>query len=152
MKSGNTLALRISILLLVLLITFSGVWFWWTSGTAAVSPSDNAPVIFVINRGEGVKSIAAKLSQQNLIRSPTAFYLLVKLMGIERQIQAGDFRLYRSMDAKAVAQELTHGILDVWVTTLEGWRVEEIANRLAKDLDIPESEFLKYAREGYMFP
>ena len=38
------------------------------------------------------------------------------------------------------------------MTTLEGWRAEEVAAKLSKDLDIPESEFLKVAREGYMFP
>jgi UPF0755 protein len=42
--------------------------------------------------------------------------------------------------------------LDVWVTTLEGWRNEEIATKLAQELGVPESEFLKVAREGYMFP
>ena len=56
------------------------------------------------------------------------------------------------MDTKTIALELTHGMLDVWVTTLEGWRVEEIAAKLNKELDIPESEFIKVAREGYMFP
>ena len=67
-------------------------------------------------------------------------------------MQAGDFRLNKSMDARTIAQEFTHGILDVWVTTLEGWRDEEIATQLAKDLDIPEDQFLHVAAEGYMFP
>lgn len=108
--------------------------------------------MFVIERGEGVKNIAARLAAARLIRSSTGFYLLVKFMGIEHNLQAGDFRLNRSMDTKTIALELTHGMLDVWVTTLEGWRVEEIAAKLNKELDIPESEFIKVAREGYMFP
>jgi UPF0755 protein len=74
------------------------------------------------------------------------------MQGIERNLQAGDYRLTKSMTSADIAKELTHGISDVWVTTLEGWRVEEIATKLAKDLDIPESQFLKVAREGYMFP
>jgi UPF0755 protein len=40
----------------------------------------------------------------------------------------------------------------VWATTPEGWRVEEIANKLSKLFDIPEAEFLKHTKEGYMFP
>ncbi|MBI3385543.1 endolytic transglycosylase MltG, partial [Candidatus Gottesmanbacteria bacterium] len=117
-----------------------------------MSSSETEPVMFVINRGDGVRTISANLSAQHLIRSPTAFFILVKLMRLERSLQAGDFRLNRTMDARQIATELTHGFLDVWVTTLEGWRVEEIANRLAKDLDIPEAQFLSLAREGYMFP
>jgi UPF0755 protein len=77
---------------------------------------------------------------------------IVKMLGIETQLQAGDFRLKRSMDAKTIATELTHGILDIWVTTLEGWRSEEVASKLSKELDIPEQEVLKYSSEGRMFP
>lgn len=38
------------------------------------------------------------------------------------------------------------------VTLLEGWRVEEMAVKLNKDLGIKNEEFLKLAKEGYMFP
>lgn len=152
MKSVNALPLRWFLLILVLLMAVAGVGFWWQDAVSPVDSADQAPVIFVIQRGEGVKSIAAKLAQQQLIRSPIGFFLLVKILGIETQLQAGDYRLNRTMTATTIARELTHGMLDVWVTTLEGWRDEEIANKLAKALDIPEAEFLKYAQEGYMFP
>jgi len=152
MKPHTSFPKRIMIFLLVLFLLGATGALWWVDSTRAVTPTDTTPVIFVIRRGEGVRSIASNLATKGLIRSPTAFFLLVKLMGIERNLQAGDFRLNPSMTARDIASELTHGYLDVWVTTLEGWRVEEIANRLAKDLDIPEGEFLKVAREGYMFP
>jgi len=35
---------------------------------------------------------------------------------------------------------------------MEGWRLEEIAAQLSKDLNIPEAQFIQFAREGYMFP
>lgn len=38
------------------------------------------------------------------------------------------------------------------VTLIEGWRVEEMAERLNKELGIKNSEFIKAADEGYMFP
>ena len=143
---------RLIILFVIVVLGAWGGWFWWRDAISAVDPTDTTPIIFVVERGEGAKAIAADLANQNLIHSPTGFYLLVKLLGVETQLQAGDFRLNKSMDARTIALELTHGTLDVWVTTLEGWRVEEIATQLAGDLDIPEKEFLKYAREGYMFP
>lgn len=129
-----------------------GGWAWWHDAIISVNSTQTTPKIFVVRRGEGVKSIAARLAADGLIRSPTGFYLLVKIMGIERSLQAGDYRLNAGMDAGAIAKELTHGTLDVWVTILEGWRAEEVAAKLSKDLDIPESEFTKVAREGYMFP
>lgn len=38
------------------------------------------------------------------------------------------------------------------VTLIEGWRVEEMAAKLNKDLGIKNEDFLKIAKEGYMFP
>ncbi|KKU81122.1 hypothetical protein A2875_04710 [Candidatus Gottesmanbacteria bacterium RIFCSPHIGHO2_01_FULL_46_14] len=150
-KSTST-AFRLGVLIIVLLFTTVGVWLWWTDGTSPVDESDASPVNFVITTGEGARDIAVNLASQRLVRSSTGFFLLVKLLGLERDLQAGDYRLNRSMDGRQIARELTHGIVDLWLTTLEGWRVEEIANKLAKELDIPGSEFLKVAQEGFMFP
>ncbi|MBI3577607.1 endolytic transglycosylase MltG [Candidatus Gottesmanbacteria bacterium] len=129
-----------------------GGFLWWKDAVAPVDTNDPTPVIFVVSRGEGARSVASRLAQEKFVRSPTGFFVLVKFMGIERSLQAGEYRLNRTMDAAKIAETLTHGTLDVWVTTLEGWRVEEIATKLAKELAIPEREFLRVAREGYMFP
>lgn len=154
MKSNKTHTFfsRLILLFFLAVVVAWGGWFWWRYSIAPVDPTDTTPVMFVVTRGEGGKEIAADLARQNLIHSSTGFYLLIKLLSIETQLQAGDFRLNKSMDARTIALELTHGILDVWVTTLEGWRVEEIAAQLTKDVDIPEAQFLQVAREGYMFP
>lgn len=154
MKSNKaaSVAARLVIFFCIVVVLAWGGWFWWQYSISPVDPANKTPVIFVVVRGEGGKEIAADLSRQNLIHSPTGFYLLIKLLGIETDLQAGDFRLNKSMDARTIALELTHGILDVWVTTLEGWRVEEVASQLTKHVDIPEAQFLQYAREGYMFP
>ncbi len=141
------------VVLVVILVALAWLgYFWWQYGLSAVNPSDKTPVTFVVTSGEGAKEIAADLARKKLINSSTSFFLLIKLLGIEKSLQAGDFRLNRSMDARTIAMELTHGILDVWVTVPEGWRNEEIAAQLTKDVDIPETQFLQFAREGYMFP
>ena len=154
MKSSKTYSFisRFIVLFFVVVAASWMSWLWWNDSISEVDLKNSKPLVFIVNLGDGVKTIAANLYQQNIIRSPTGFYLLVKLLWLERQLQAGDFRLNRSMNATSIARELTHGILDLWVTTLEGWRKEEVATKLAKDIDIPEQEFLKYATEGYMFP
>jgi len=140
--------------LFILITIFLAFFVWYREGTLPVDSKDKVPFIFVVEKGESVSSIARKLESQKLIRNRLAFYLLVKQLGIERQIQAGDFRLYRTMSAKELAQELTHGTLDVWLTVIEGMRVEEIASLLAKDLDLPSSVFITLAtsHEGFLFP
>lgn len=143
---------RFIILFTLFVVLAWGGWLWWRDSISAPDKDDLIPVIFVINSGDGVKAIAANLATEKLIRSPTGFYLLVKVLGIERQLQAGEYRLKRSMDARSIALELTHGISDQWVTIIEGWRSEEVAAKIAKDFGIPETEFMKVASEGYMFP
>lgn len=152
MKSNRPSVSRVAVFFVVVVVLIGVGSLWWRESNAPVNPTDPTPVLFVVAKGEGVKVIAANLVEKNLIRSPISFYLGVKLLGIERQLQAGDFRLSRTMNTEAIARELTHGMEDVWVTTLEGWRSEEIATKLAKELDIPETEFLRVAEEGYMFP
>lgn len=152
MKSSNAVTTRVMVFILVVLLMVGGALAWWFDSTRAVDLEDTTPVTFRVNAGDGVRIIAANLSEDNLIRSSTAFFVLIKLMGIERSLQAGEFRLNRTMDARSLARELTHGFEDIWVTTLEGWRNEEIATALAKNLDLPESEFLRAAKMGYMFP
>lgn len=136
---------------IIIFFTIIGL-FLFKEGVLPVNPQDKNPRIFVVRNGEEVREIAGRLKKEGLIRDPITFFLLVRLGGVAQNIQAGDFRLNPSMDAKTIAQALTHGTLDVWITTLEGWRNEEIALKLAQDLAIPEGEFLKFAKEGYMFP
>jgi len=149
-NKGNSLLARLVILFFLLVGIAWGTWFWWQYSISPVDPQDSTPITFTIASGEGVKSIASNLEAENLIHSKIGFYVLVRLLNIE--LQRGDFRLNKTMDARTIALTMTHGILDVWVTTLEGWRNEEIASELSKDLNIPESQFLNEAKEGYMFP
>jgi len=152
MKLNNLVRIRIIVSVIIVSLSVVGGYFWWTYVMRPVDTNDTTPIMFVIPRGQGSKELSKKLATAGLIRSQIGFYLLVRFFGTDGQIQAGDFRLNKSMDAKTIASELTLGMLDIWVTTLEGWRNEEIAMVLSKNLNIPEKEFLKVAQEGYMFP
>ncbi|MBI2617434.1 endolytic transglycosylase MltG [Candidatus Gottesmanbacteria bacterium] len=139
--------------LLIILSCFSLVVFlWWYQAEKAPNPKDTAMTIFSIEKGENIKNIADRLEKQGFIRSPLAFFLLARFGGFSQRIQAGDFRLSTSMDLQTVIESLTHGTVDTWIVIPEGWRSEEIALKLARELNIPEREFLHVAKEGYMFP
>ncbi len=141
-------------LLLFFIVIFLGLFSlaWWKQANVPVNKNDKSTEIFVIKRGEDVRTIAKRLQNEGLIRDPIAFFLLIRFGGLQEKIQSGDFKLSPSMDMETVANNLTHGTLDVWITTLEGWRNEEIATTLSQSLGIPEVEFLKVAEIGYMFP
>jgi UPF0755 protein len=136
----------------ILVIAAVGAFLFYREGTLSVNRSDTSTKVFVVQKGEALDSIINKLLQQKLIRNRVVFYLIVKQKGIERKIQAGDFRLSPSMDAYKIADELTHGTLDTWVTIPEGLRKEEIAEILSKDLGLSEVEFNQIAEEGFLYP
>jgi len=138
---------------LALFLTMAfGFYLYFKEGVLPVNIKDKTYKIFVITRGESVTQIAKNLEKEGLIRNRIIFYLVVKQLHIDNQIQAGDFRLSPSMNTYEIAQTLTKGTLDVWITVVEGLRREEIAQIFGRELNIPESEFLKYAKEGYLFP
>lgn len=124
----------------------------YKEGSLPVNKKSLSSIIFVIKQGETLNTIVNNLADKDLIRNKIVFYLIIKQLGIERKIQAGDFRLSANMSATEVAKNLTHGTLDVWVTLIEGTRKEEMAQIISKNLDIPEIEFIKLADEGYLFP
>ena len=139
--------------MLILIIVFAvGFYLYYKEGTLPVDKQSQESKVFVIRPGENLNDIANNLADQKLIRNKIVFYLVVKRFGIERNIQAGDFRLSPAMNTPELAKSLTHGTLDVWMTIIEGMRKEEVAQVVAQSLNIPEIEFLKYAREGYLFP
>lgn len=129
-------------------------YLWWTNNISAVNISDKKQVMFVIGKGQGIKEIANNLKTEGLIKNQVAFFLLVKQLGLDGKIQAGDFRLSPSMSAAQIAQNLTHGSLDVWITIPEGKRADEIADILKKDLTTYQTSWREELNknEGYLFP
>lgn len=140
------------ILITILFITSSLISLWWKQAIKPVNSTDSTFISFMIKKEETARNIANRLQKKGLIRSSVAFFLLARFGGIADRIQAGQFRLKPSMDLITLAEELTHGTTDIWLTIPEGLRSEEIALKLAQELSIPEGEFLKLAKEGYMFP
>lgn len=143
---------KIIILLIIILFISLVIFFWWKQAVIPVNPNAQTKVIFSIKKGETSRMIAERLYKENLIRSPIAFFLIARFGGFGSQIQAGEFRLSPGMNLQTLIGNLTHGTQDLWLTIPEGWRKEEIALELAQKLSIPESEFLKNAQEGYLFP
>src|SRR3989338_1807459 len=145
---------RLAIAFIIALLILLAAFVFWKAGTSPVNDKNNTPGIFVIERGQGVKAIAKNLKEQGFIKNQVVFFLLTKQLGLDKRIEAGDFRLYPSMNAYEIAEELTHGTLDVWVTIPEGKRTEEVAEILEKNIPTYEDSWIQKlsSYEGYLFP
>jgi UPF0755 protein len=111
---------------------------------------------FSIPKGQSISRIGERLTEAGLLRHPLVFRLMVKSLGAEQKIQAGSFQLSPSMDPQTLITAMTQGTDDTWVTLLEGWRREEIAETFAEAglENFDEEEFLVLTedKEGYLFP
>jgi UPF0755 protein len=121
-----------------------------------VSSTAQPKVKFVIPKGQAASVISQRLKDEGLIRNPLAFRFELKRQGLADKIQAGSFEVSSSMTLDEIAQALTTGTNDLWVTLLEGWRREEIADSLERQElpDFDKAKFLELsaASEGTLFP
>jgi len=149
-KQKNMRKLKILLPLFILISVF--FYLFYREGSLPVNKKSTVFKIFVIKQGDPLDTIVNNLASEGLIRNKIVFYLIVKKLGIERKIQAGDFKISANMNAQEVATNLTHGTIDIWLTLIEGMRKEEMAQVISKTLDIPEIEIVKTTKEGYIFP
>jgi UPF0755 protein len=116
------------------------------------------PVKISIPEGAGARQAAAVLKRDGVIFSPKWFRLLVKLTGTGRRIMPGDYFLRTHMSAETALWHITHSVYisSVKIVIPEGWRMEQIAERLEANGITPAGQFIKLAREekleGYLFP
>ena len=142
-------------LVLTLLCAF-GMYsvFNWVMTPINIQKTESAR--FVVVKGESITSIGEKLATAGLIRHPVLFRLVVKQQNLGQKIQAGSFLLSPSQNVWQIAQVLTQGTEDVWVTLPEGYRAEEIAQTFAdaglEAFNINDFINLTKTQEGYLFP
>ncbi len=103
---------------------------------------------FVINLGEPARFIAARLAAEGFVHDADLFNLYLRVSGLERRIQAGNFMLAETMTIPEVAEALQQALeAEATVTIPEGFRAEEIAERLATNNVIESEQFLAAIRQ-----
>jgi UPF0755 protein len=105
------------------------------------------PRPFTIVPGEAARFVAARLQQEGFIRDAELFNLYLRVNGLERDIDAGNFMLAETMTVPEVAEALQTALFEeVLVTIPEGFRAEEIAERLAEANVMEPDRFLNAVR------
>lgn len=140
---------------LTLVVLAFGGFAWWTGQLSPAAPSDEKTYSFIIPVGQSASQTTSALFSKNLIRSPLAANLYLKISGLDKQIRPGTYFLSPSLHLKPLLESLTAGPRDVWITFPEGWRREQIATRLAANLQNFNSQtFLSLTAtlEGHLFP
>jgi UPF0755 protein len=145
---------KLTIFILIFLILIFGGAVWWMDGLSPINSNNKNSISFTVEKGTGLKEVSGNLEKAGLIKNRIIFFLYARLGKYEGKIQAGNFVLSPSMDDKQIAETLTHGITDIWVTVPEGKRGTEIAQILKEKIpSYDQSWALTLTQnEGYLFP
>jgi UPF0755 protein len=140
---------------------------------APVDPNDAAIQVVSIPPGSTANDIGAELQQRGLVRSALAFRFAADQAGVGTSLAAGDYELSKSMSTPEIIQVLAKGEVKrgLVATIPEGWRSEQIADRLEATGVAQRADFLQAVAappsvpgvealpapsptrlEGYLFP
>jgi len=166
-------------ILLTLGMTAAAVWQITESpGTieeiapaARAVPRPGEPVRVSVQDGESPLEIGEALQRAGVIDSAVRFRILVSLLGHDRMLQAGEYEFDPDTPALEVVYRMRRGIISPqFVTVVEGWRLEQIADAADGQGQISSEAFLRAADpsrydfdflaglppdaglEGYLFP
>jgi UPF0755 protein len=146
-------------LLIALALAAVGGFAWWSAQLEPVNSSAEDKVSFVIPKNQPAGMVVEDLAAKGLIRSALAGKLYVRFTNMAAKIQPGAYVVSPSQTMQVILTTLTEGPEDVWVTIPEGWRREQIAERLDATLEGPnkafdKAEFLTATTnlEGQLFP
>jgi UPF0755 protein len=140
---------------------------------APVDPNDPSRITVNIPPGSTANDIGAELQQVGLVRSSLFFRYAADQAGVGGNLAAGNYELSKSMSTPEIIQVLAKGEVKrgLVATIPEGWRSEQIADRLQATGFASRDEFLKAVAtpqsvpgadalpqpsaprlEGYLFP
>ncbi len=141
--------------------------------SAPVDPQDTSTQVVTVPPGSSAGDIGANLQQRGLIRSGLVFRIAAEQAGVGSTLAAGDYELSRSMSTNDIIQVLARGQVKrgLVATIPEGWRSEQIAERLGVTGVAARDEFMQAVTapasvpgvdllgttpppslEGYLFP
>jgi UPF0755 protein len=153
-KSGGSQrivrAASIAVLGVVLIAALLAGMLVFTKLLAPVSSDVHAPVKLVtVQRGWGPREIGTMLEREHLIWKAAGFRLAIRLNHMSGKMRAGQYALSPAMSPRQMAEIIALGrTASTMVVVPEGFTVDQIAARLARDGLVDRDRFVKMAKTG----
>lgn len=138
-------------ILVIALVLIPVVFFLsYNKGISSAVGGSKEDVLFVINKGEGVNTIAANLLKEGLIDSGLYFKIYIWREKLESKLQAGEYILNRNISIKDVVGIFTSGKTlnkEKTIKIIEGWNIDEIDDYLVKESVLGDQAFASLAKK-----
>lgn len=106
-------------------------------------------VAFIISKGASINTIADSLLAKGLIKDKDLFVLWLTTLDKDRSIKAGFYEIPIGLTYAQLISFLSKALpKEIKVTLIEGWRVEEIAQKLQNKINIDIDKFLLLANDS----
>jgi len=132
--------------IIILIILIAGGFYYSFSSPQFGS---EVAVYFSVKAGASAGQIAGRLKEQNLIKSVWLFKIWSRLSGAESRFVFGRHKIIVDSDLNQLIRQLTQiNNLDdeQEITIIEGWRLNEMADYLAKEGLVSKEDFLTAAK------
>ncbi len=143
------------VLLLLAAGTVGGVYYWGKTQFEAagpVLPEGEDETIFMVDRGMGVSSIAARLEAQGLISRARLFSIGVRLHGEENRLKAGEYAIPSGASMAEIMEILISGDSVMhWITVPEGLANVQIIPIIEAN-EVLTGEMPELPAEGHVLP
>lgn len=159
--------LLMMVVALGLLGTAAGVW-GWRQIDAPYRGFTGDEQFVEIPQGTGVSAIATRLAEAGVVRDPLLLRAAARVSGLERQLQAGEYRFADAASPRQIVERLARGDVHTRpITFREGLTIWETADVFAQSGLGTREDFLREVRnparalsfdpearslEGYLFP
>ena len=129
---------------------FFAVKYTYNKFTNPMDSNDHSDVVIVVPMGTSARGIGNILYEEGLIRNKGVFKIFMELSGKSSNIQAGKYKLKKSMSLPEIVDSITSGegaIPQKKFTIPEGRTIAQIANALDESGKFPftEEEFIEEA-------
>jgi UPF0755 protein len=132
----------------VLCLSAAVLWVHYYWPQADMEPG--YPIQLKIPSGSSTRDIAALLAEAGVVKNANRFSLRTRLSHADDKLQPGVYDLSTGMSDDEVMEQLTAGPVVEYqtVTIPEGFRIEQIADRVCGQTGISRKKFLALARRG----
>lgn len=146
MKGKKLLVYLVLLVLILGAFSFGMIHYYLT-------PIQKKAVSFIIRENESIREVASELQKQGVIRNAKIFILFLRAFKLDTSIKAGDYQIEPVKSMRQLIAYLQKGQDKLVKYTIpEDYRIQKIAQKLAKEGLVNEQRFIELAtKKGASF-